>query len=125
MRMIRSLAAIAAIASLTGCATGAGLMTDLGLASGPETAGSSNVQAVWRNDATVSVTGRVSMLSDDPNRCHLLVQSGDDPFALVGRLPGVREGETVHVSGRLAAWSTCDTYRTIRVDSIRRVAAAR
>ena len=122
MRIIRSLAALAAIAALGGCATGQGLMSDLGLGGGAaESRGSSNVQAVWRDEVRVMVTGQISLVAADPNQCHLLMVPGEDSYALVGALGGVAEGERVEVTGQLAAWSTCDTYRTLRINSIRRL----
>lgn len=121
MRIIRSLAAIAALAALGGCATGQGLMSDLGFgASGArETRGSSNVQAVWREEVSVTVAGQLSLRATDPNQCHVLAVPGEDPYALVGPLGGVAEGANIQVTGQLAAWSTCDTYRTLRVMGIR------
>lgn len=122
MRIIRNLAALAAIASLGGCATGQGLMTDLGIGgAAAESRGSSNVQAVWRDEVRVTVAGQISLVAVDPNQCHLLTVPGEDSYALVGTLGGVMEGERVEVTGQLAAWSTCDTYRTLRINRIRRL----
>lgn len=122
MRIIRNLAALAAIAALGGCATGQGLMSDLGFGGGAaESRGSSNVQAVWRDNVNVTVAGQISLAAADPNQCHLLTVPGEDAYALVGALGGVTEGERVEVTGQLAAWSTCDTYRTLRINRIRRL----
>jgi len=121
MRIIRSLAALAALAALGGCATGQGLMSDLGFGAGSarETRGSSNVQAVWREEVNVTVAGQLTLRATDPNKCHVLAVPGEDPYALVGPLSGVAEGASVQVTGQLAAWSTCDTYRTLRVTGVR------
>ncbi len=99
-------------------------MTDLGLSgSDPAELGSSEVQAVWRKDAPLIVAGRIGVVATQPSQCHLLRTADGDPFALVGRLPGVAEGEAVQVSGTLAAWSTCETYRTLRIERIERIPA--
>ena len=121
MRIIKSLAALAALAALGGCATGQGLMTDLGFggSGAPDMRGSSNVQAVWREDVSVTVAGQLTLRATDPNHCHILSVPGEDPYALVGPLSGVTEGANIQVTGQLAAWSTCDTYRTLRVTGVR------
>ncbi len=99
-------------------------MTDLGLSgSDPAELGSSEVQAVWRKDAPLIVAGRIGVVATQPSQCHLLRTADGDPFALVGRLPGLAEGEAVQVAGTLAAWSTCETYRTLRIERIERIPA--
>src|SRR3546814_16444556 len=106
MRIKYSVPALAAVLALGGCATGTGLMSDLGLDGGDPatTRGSSNVQAVWRADTPVTVSGRLGVLSADTNQCPLLRVQGEDPYALVGPLSGVAGADGCWFPGRTGSW---------------------
>ena len=76
------------------------------------------VAALWREDASVTVEGRLQGPPSQPGRCRLLYPDSGDPYALIGSTEPFGEGARVRITGPVALWSACETFRTIRVDQV-------
>ena len=74
--------------------------------------------ALWRENTTVTVEGRLQGPPSSPGRCRLLYPAVGDPFAVIGSTGPFGDGARVRVTGPIALWSACETYRTLRVDQI-------
>ncbi len=100
--------------ALSGCGFGAGsLLPSLGSGAGGQT-----VQALWREGIVLTVEGRLQGAPSRPGHCRLLYPENGEPYAVIGRSDDFPEGMRVRVTGPVALWSACETYRTLRADRV-------
>ena len=76
------------------------------------------VAGIWRENMVTTIQGRLQGPPSSPGRCRLLYPPVGDPFALIGSTGDFGPGAEVRITGPIATWSACETYRTIRVDQI-------
>ncbi len=117
--VLRGAATISALLLLNGCSEGLDtLIPDLGITRPAPHGVSSQVSALWQEDTIITVRGVLTGLGGDPSQCIRLRQSDTEGYALVGNPGDFRENERVQVTGPISRWSTCDSYRVIRIDRI-------
>ncbi|MFN4090757.1 MAG: DUF5818 domain-containing protein [Alphaproteobacteria bacterium] len=77
--------------------------------------------AVWRDDVRLRLAGVLAEpepARDTAPQCPVLVLDDGRVYALIGDLRRFGPGDQIEVTGPPAVWSTCQTYRVLRADTV-------
>lgn len=74
--------------------------------------------ALWREDIVIAVEGQLAGGAALPDRCRLLYPESGDPYALIGDTRAYPPGARIRVTGPIALWSPCETFRTLKAEQV-------